>query len=219
MQSGYFFPENSLLTSDSLENIPDVQTNVFADTPASSFADILSREDADGAKKFLDMLHQNFFKITVFCRIRSNTCITNFFSVWKMHVISKKLQVPVMWKALPKQLTTVSPSLNCIKHSWTRLLSFFRKAESSSQENPTIFLIKDYISQNYMHETLSVKDINEHVFLSTSYVCTFFKSETGQTLNQYLTEYRMEKAKQLLKDARFKISDISSLVGYSDGNY
>ena len=219
MQSGYFFPENSLLTSDSLENIPDVQTNVFADTPASSFADILSRQDADGAKKFLDMLHQNFFKITVFCRIRSKTCITNFFSVWKMHVISKKLQVPVMWKALPKQLTTVSPSLNCIKHSWTRLLSFFRKAESSSQENPTIFLIKDYISQNYMHETLSVKDINEHVFLSTSYVCTFFKSETGQTLNQYLTEYRMEKAKQLLKDARFKISDISSLVGYSDGNY
>ena len=62
MQSGYFFPENSLLTSDSLENIPDVQTNVFADTPASSFADILSRQDADGAKKFLDMLHQNFFK-------------------------------------------------------------------------------------------------------------------------------------------------------------
>ena len=34
LQSGYFFPENSLLTSESLENIPDVQTNVFADTPA-----------------------------------------------------------------------------------------------------------------------------------------------------------------------------------------
>ena len=62
MQSGYFFPENSLLTSDSLENIPDVQTNVFADTPAGSFADILSRQDADGAKKFLDTLYQNFFK-------------------------------------------------------------------------------------------------------------------------------------------------------------
>ena len=29
----------------------------------------------------------------------------------------------------------------------------------------------------------------------------------------------MEKAKQLLKDARFKITDISSRVGYSDGNY
>ena len=30
---------------------------------------------------------------------------------------------------------------------------------------------------------------------------------------------QLPKAKQLLKDARFKISDISSRVGYSDGNY
>ena len=56
-----------------------------------------------------------------------------------------------------------------------------------------------------MHETLSVKDISEHVFLSTSYVCTFFKSETGQTLNQYLTEYRMEKAKDALLHTRKKV--------------
>ncbi len=63
-----------------------------------------------------------------------------------------------------------------------------------------------------MNETLSVKDISDHVFLSTSYVCTFFKNETGQTLNQYLTEYRMEKAKQLLSDPRYKITDISSRV-------
>ena len=78
---------------------------------------------------------------------------------------------------------------------------FFKKVSDCSQENPTIFLIREYISKNYMNETLSVKDISSHVFLSTSYVCTFFKNETGQTLNQYLTEYRMEKAKQLLKDA------------------
>ena len=96
---------------------------------------------------------------------------------------------------------------------------FFQTAANTEEENSTIFLIKDYIGQKYMNETLSVKDISEHVFLSTSYVCTFFKNETGQTLNQYLTEYRMEKAKQLLADPRYKISDISSRVGYSDGNY
>ena len=96
---------------------------------------------------------------------------------------------------------------------------FFLSANSTPEENSTIFLIKDYISQKYMNETLSVKDISNHVFLSASYVCTFFKNETGQTLNQYLTEYRMEKAKQLLVDPRYKISDISARVGYSDGNY
>ena len=96
---------------------------------------------------------------------------------------------------------------------------YFEDAKNSQPENSTIFMIKDYISRNYMNDTLSVKDISGHVYLSASYVCTFFKSETGQTLNQYLTEYRMEKAKQLLSDPKYKISEISSKVGYTDGNY
>ena len=100
-----------------------------------------------------------------------------------------------------------------------RTQQFFESIRSSVQEHPTIFLIKEYISKNYRNETLSVKDIGAHVYLSASYVCTFFKNETGQTLNQYLTEYRMERAKQLLADPRYRIADISSRVGYSDGNY
>ena len=86
-------------------------------------------------------------------------------------------------------------------------------------ENPTIAFIKDYISRNYSNEELSVREIGEHAFLSASYVCTYFKNETGQTLNQYLTAYRIEKAKQLLQDPRYQISDISARVGYSNGNY
>ncbi len=100
-----------------------------------------------------------------------------------------------------------------------RLDQFFRMCENSMEENSTVFMIKDYISRNYANESLSVKDISEHVFLSSSYVCTLFKSETGQTLNQYLTDYRIEKAKKLLQDPRYKITDISEKVGYTDGNY
>ena len=51
------------------------------------------------------------------------------------------------------------------------------------------------------------------------FICTLFKTETGQTLNQYITEYRIERAKLLLADPRNKIADISARVGYSDGNY
>lgn len=72
--------------------------------------------------------------------------------------------------------------------------AFFQAVDNTAEENSTIFMIKDYISQKYMNETLSVKDISDHVFLSTSYVCTFFKNETGQTLNQYLTEFQHGKS-------------------------
>ncbi len=96
---------------------------------------------------------------------------------------------------------------------------YFSQLDNQVEENSTVFLIKEYISKNFQHESLSVKDISEYVYLSASYVCTLFKSETGKTLNQYITEYRMEKAKLLLQDPRYKIADISSKVGYSDGNY
>ena len=82
-----------------------------------------------------------------------------------------------------------------------------------------IFTIKEFIHQNYQNESLSVKSISDHVMRSAPYVCTFFKSETGQTLNQYITEYRVEKARSLLEDPRYKITDVAEKVGYLDVNY
>lgn len=100
-----------------------------------------------------------------------------------------------------------------------KLNRLFQAMDYVSTESSVIFLVKDFISKNYMNDSLSVKTISDHVFLSSSYVCTMFKTKTGQTLNQYITEYRIEKAKQLLENPRYKITDISFRVGYNDGNY
>ena len=97
-----------------------------------------------------------------------------------------------------------------------RLFSMIRV---QSEELSAIYLIKDYIASHYQEETLAIKDISQHVFLSSSYICTLFKNETGKTLNQYITDYRMEQAKRLLVDPRNRITDISAKVGYSDGSY
>ena len=96
---------------------------------------------------------------------------------------------------------------------------FFSAADTQNKDHSSIYLIKEFIASHYQDESLSIKDISEHVFLSSSYLCTLFKNETGLTLNQYLTDFRIEKAKKLLTDPRYKIAEISAKVGYSDGNY
>ncbi len=96
---------------------------------------------------------------------------------------------------------------------------YFEQLREKSRRNPLVFQIKEYLHHNYANPTLSVPDISRYVNLSPSYICTLFKSETGQTLNQYLTDYRIKMSKQFLSDPRYKIADISSKVGYSDGNY
>ena len=55
--------------------------------------------------------------------------------------------------------------------------------------------------------------------MSVSYVCSIFKSETKQTVNQYLTAYRIQKAKQLLQDSRYRVVDIMLRVGFNNANY
>ena len=60
--------------------------------------------------------------------------------------------------------------------------------------------------------------VNMYIYLLLMCVL-YFKSETGQTLNQYLTDYRIKMSKQFLSDPLYKITDISAKVGYSDGNY
>ncbi len=101
---------------------------------------------------------------------------------------------------------------------YDRLLRAYR-SHSEDDDDSTVFLIREYIRQHYADQSLSIKAISDHVHLSTSYLCTYFKNETGQTLNQYIAAYRMDKAKKFLSDPRNRISEISSMVGYADGNY
>ncbi|MGN0372029.1 MAG: response regulator [Enterocloster sp.] len=101
----------------------------------------------------------------------------------------------------------------------SKIQLFFERLRQNTNENPVVFQIKEYLHRNYADQALSVPDVSDYVRLSPSYVCTLFKNETGQTLNQYLTDYRIRMSKQFLSDPRYKIADISSKVGYSDGNY
>ncbi|PHU37301.1 DNA-binding response regulator [Agathobacter ruminis] len=96
---------------------------------------------------------------------------------------------------------------------------YYADIKENSSENPTVAIIREFIAGNYADAALSVKDISDYANLSVSYVCTLFKNETGTTINQYITDFRMRKAKQLLADPRNRVGEVSACVGYNDGNY
>ncbi|MBQ4416071.1 MAG: response regulator [Butyrivibrio sp.] len=96
---------------------------------------------------------------------------------------------------------------------------FFRIRVSAAQENAIVSMIQQYIRSHYSDPLLSTKEISDHICRSVSYTCTIFKNEKGQTLNQFLTEYRIDRAKELLRDPRNNISEVAASVGYNDSNY
>lgn len=76
-----------------------------------------------------------------------------------------------------------------------------------------------YIQEKYADEELSLNSIAAHVNFSPSYLSMVFSQATGDTLIHYLTEIRMNKAKELLKCTGKKSSIIAAEVGYKDPHY
>jgi AraC-like DNA-binding protein len=73
----------------------------------------------------------------------------------------------------------------------------------------------NYIHNNYERD-ISLKDIAQYVFLSTSYFTRAFKEEMGISPISYLLKIRIERAKELLKETDKRISEIALSVGFSN---
>ena len=78
--------------------------------------------------------------------------------------------------------------------------------------------IKQYIANHYM-ENITIKDISNELFLTSTYLCLIFKNEEGITINRYITQLRMDKAIDLLKNTNMTIAQIALQVGYTDTTY
>lgn len=97
------------------------------------------------------------------------------------------------------------------------------RLENEFGQNPQMLhreieVIKQYIYQNFQEE-ISVEQLAEMVYMSSSYLSSVFKKETGQNLSKFIKSYRMEKARQMLEESEMKIVDISCACGYSNVSY
>lgn len=82
-------------------------------------------------------------------------------------------------------------------------------------------LIKEvciYIMQNYSNK-LSVEIIAKQFFVSEGHLMRAFKKETNMTIIEFIMEYRIYIAKNLLKNKNNKIYDVARKVGYDDTKY
>ena len=57
-------------------------------------------------------------------------------------------------------------------------------------------------------EQLSVTSLAEMVNLTPAYLCVLFKQAAGKTINEYLTQERMNRAKELLSNSNIHLYDV-----------
>ena len=79
--------------------------------------------------------------------------------------------------------------------------------------------LKCYLNNNYSDENITLEKLSKMMGFSVSYLCSIFKRSVGKSIIDYLSEIRIEAAKQLLIQTEYKASSICGMVGYRYNSY
>lgn len=91
--------------------------------------------------------------------------------------------------------------------------------ENSSEQNQARLLpVLEYIEQNY-HSNIRLQDLSHILHICDNHLIRLFKSVTGTTPAQYILEYRIKQAMQLLAETDLSVAEISEAVGFSTPNF
>jgi two-component system, response regulator YesN len=78
---------------------------------------------------------------------------------------------------------------------------------------------KDYVKKNYSESDITINGVCNYLHISPTYFSFIFKKETKTTFINYLTNFRMDAAKELLRTTNLKTFEIADKVGYAEPNY
>ena len=90
----------------------------------------------------------------------------------------------------------------------------------SQQENSDIInnAIR-YIEKHYTDENISLNSVAQAINISANYLSALFSQKMEVSFVEYLTQKRMNRAKQLLQRTNMRSSEIAYEVGYRDPRY
>lgn len=163
--------------------------------------------------------NNNYNDIFEFIVNKSDCFIELNISVYILDDTDKIWRLREQSKLVKKMKENADESLNVKKYYLTqdeRLKEILNSDLNDVNNNITVIkLAKDYIINNY-NKNISLKDVADEVYLSQNYLSELFKKEIGEGFYDFLSKYRIKKAKEVLLTTNLKVYEIAQMVGYND---
>lgn len=84
--------------------------------------------------------------------------------------------------------------------------------------SPIVIAAVEFVVKNYIRD-ITMEGTAKHVHVHPTYLSDLFKRETGYTFTGFLAEYRIYRAKCLLRKAGCKIQEVALQAGFKDQRY
>lgn len=114
---------------------------------------------------------------------------------------------------------TTAKSLDLLKNIiYSMLMTIIENTNVKSEENLFIQKALDFI-HNHATENIGLQTLADELFITPAYFSHLFKQEMNINFVDYLNQYRINMAKELLADVRLKNYQVAYQVGYQDEKY
>ncbi|OXM13690.1 AraC family transcriptional regulator [Paenibacillus herberti] len=96
-----------------------------------------------------------------------------------------------------------------------KIIDFLEAQQDKQVTNQYVTKTIVYMEAHY-GSSLSITEIAEEIGVSSGHLSRTFKAETGKSMLEYLTEFRINKSKELLSSCNDSLHEIGQSVGYND---
>lgn len=158
------------------------------------------------SKTPLDKIKNSFFDLIVTAKNTTKNIVKDFYSESvdnAFSILSSENNISILKDFSQKIFLECTNAIN----------------NSKIQENhPSIKKVCDYVD-SHLNEDISLEQMADYINVSSFYLSKLFKEEKGVTFITFISDKRLEKARQLLEETDFSIKEITAEVGYNDQNY
>ena len=108
------------------------------------------------------------------------------------------------------------------KEIWEALIRFSRNmlAPELMNVNVSILVIRARRMMEEFYSTgITLEEVAARLHVTTEYLSSLFKKETGTTFSETIRNYRVEKIKEYLSESTYSITKIAEKTGYTDPKY
>lgn len=85
-------------------------------------------------------------------------------------------------------------------------------------ENSIINTTLEYIHK-HIYQKITIPEVASIIPISSSYLSKIFKKQMKLTIVDYITNYRLAKGKEMIRDSKYNFTEISNILGYNSVHY
>jgi len=112
-----------------------------------------------------------------------------------------------------------SKGVEDIKYSVNQILQFAGDSIAhwkAVEDNTIITKIKQYVEDNYQEYDMNISTMAEGLQMNARHISRVFKEKMKMSILDYINQYRIMKAKELMNKKCYTLKEVSSMVGYAD---